>query len=74
MLPNLITELFTVDEDSKMEERSILKHFLLKLVKKHDRQVIENMITQEDRKILSNAIKVENRLKKKKREQNQLRR
>lgn len=56
-----------------MEERSVLKHFLLKLVKKHDREVVEKMIPEDDRKILSNAIKVENRLKKKKREQNILR-
>lgn len=73
ILPNLINELFTVDEESKMEERSVLKHFLLKLVKKHTRENVEKMIPQDDRKILSNAIKVENRLKKKKREQNILR-
>lgn len=74
ILPNLINQLFVVDEDSKMEERFILKHFLLKLVKKHSREVVEKMIPQDDKKILSNAIKVENRLKKKKREEKQLKR
>jgi hypothetical protein len=41
-----------------MEERSVLKHFLLKLVKRHDREVVEKMIPEDDRRILSNAIKV----------------
>ncbi len=58
ILPNLVRELFTADEESKMEERCILKHFLLRLVKKHTREVVEKMIPQDDRKILSNAIKV----------------
>lgn len=57
-----------------MEERFILKHFLLRLVKKHDREAVEKMIPQDDRRILSNAIKIENRIKKKKREENKIRR
>jgi hypothetical protein len=40
ILPDFIKNLFIADEESKMEERSILKHFLLKLVKKHDRDVV----------------------------------
>jgi ribosomal RNA-processing protein 12 len=67
ILPGLIKELFSVDEASKSEERSILKHFLLRVVKKHSREIVEKMIPADDRKILSNAIKIENRIKKKKR-------
>jgi hypothetical protein len=51
-----------------MEHRSILKHFLLKLVKKYGRDEVEKLIPKDDRKILSNAIKTENREKKKKKE------
>ncbi len=40
ILPDFIKNLFIADEESKMEERSILKHFLLKMVKKHERDVV----------------------------------
>lgn len=61
VLSTIIEQLFKADVDSKMEHRSILKHFLLKLAKKFGRAVIEKMIPADDRKILSNAIKTENR-------------
>jgi len=47
--------------NSKLDNRSILKHFLLKLTKRFGRELTEKMIPADDRKILSNAIKLENK-------------
>lgn len=46
----------------------MLKHFLLKLIKKNDRVFIEELIPEKDRKIVNNAVKTENREKRKKRD------
>ena len=40
ILPKIISELFLVDEDSKMQNRYVLKHFLLKIMKKYDRDTV----------------------------------
>ena len=53
-----------------MEHRSILRHFLIKLTKKHGKDVLEAMIPAQHRKMLSHALKMENRQKRKKKEQN----
>lgn len=44
-----------------MEHRSILRHFLIKLTKKHGKDVLEAMIPVQHRKMLSHALKMENR-------------
>lgn len=72
-LPTAIQLLFEEDEEGKMEHRSILRHFLVKLTKKHGKDVIEAMIPQQHRKMLSHTLKMENREKRKKKELNLLR-
>ena len=57
-----------------MEHRSVLRHFLIKLTKKHGREQIEQMVPQAHRKMLAHTLKMENREKRKKREQNIARR
>lgn len=74
ILATIIQQLFKADVESKMEHRSILKHFLLKLAKKFGREVVEKLIPADDRKILSNAIKTEKRERRQKREKQQQRR
>ena len=73
-LPNVIQSLFEEDEEGKMEHRSVLRHFLIKLTKKHGREQIEQMVPQAHRKMLAHTLKMENREKRKKREQNIARR
>jgi hypothetical protein len=73
-LPNVIQSLFEEDEEGKMEHRSVLRHFLIKLTKKHGREQIELMVPQAHRKMLAHTLKMENREKRKKREQNIARR
>lgn len=51
-----------------MENRSILRHFLIKLTKKHGKDALEEMIPQAHRKMLSHTLKMETREKKKKKE------
>lgn len=65
-LPTVIQLLFEEDEEGKMEHRSILRHFLIKLTKKHGKDALEAMIPQQHRKMLSHALKMENREKRKK--------
>lgn len=68
-LPHVLQQLFEEDEEGKMEHRSILRHFLLRLVKRHGREHLEAMIPQQHRKMLGHTIKMENREKRKKKEQ-----
>lgn len=51
-----------------MENRSILRHLLIKLTKKHGKDQIEAMIPQQHRKMLTHTLKMETRQKKKKKE------
>ena len=67
-LPVVINLLFESDEEGKMENRSILRHFLIKLTKKHGKDEIEAMIPQQHRKMLTHTLKMETREKKKKKE------
>lgn len=53
--------LFEEDEEGKMENRSILRHFLIKLSKKHGKEALEAMIPQDHRKMFTHALKMENR-------------
>jgi hypothetical protein len=57
-LPAVIEQLFESDEEGKMEHRSILRHFLLRLVKKHGREMLEQLIPQRHSKMLSHTIKM----------------
>jgi hypothetical protein len=41
LLPTVLKLLFEEDEEGKMENRSILRHFLIKLCKKHGKEAIE---------------------------------
>lgn len=73
-LPSVLQQLFEEDEEGKLEHRSILRHFLIKLTKKHGREEIDHLIPVAHRKMLAHALKMENREKRKKREQNIARR
>lgn len=73
-LPSVLRALFEEDEEGKMEHRSILRHFLIKLTKKHGREMVEQLIPPTHRKMLAHTLKMENREKRKKREQNIARR
>jgi hypothetical protein len=64
----ILGELFKVNQSIKLENRTMLKHFLLKLIKKFGRDRIEKCIPKDDRKIVSNAVKIDNREKRKKKE------
>ena len=57
-----------------MEHRSVLRHFLIKLCKKHGRELVEQLVPAAHRKMLAHTLKMENREKRKKREQNIARR
>jgi hypothetical protein len=39
-LPNVLQLLFEEDEEGKLEHRSILRHFLIRLAKKHGKEEI----------------------------------
>ena len=45
-LPTVLQLLFEEDQESKMENISILRHFLIKLTKKHGKEELEKMIPQ----------------------------
>ena len=45
-----------------------MRHFLIKLTKKHGKDNLEEMIPQQHRKMLTHTLKMENREKKKKKE------
>jgi hypothetical protein len=65
-LPTVLQLLFEEDEEGKMDNISILRHFLIKLTKKHGKDEIEHMIPQQHRKMLTHTLKMETREKKKK--------
>ena len=60
--------LFEEDEEGKLDNISILRHFMIKLTKKHGKDQLDQMIPQQHRKMLTHTLKLENREKKKKKE------
>lgn len=51
-----------------MDNRNILRFFLLKLTKRHSQSMVANMLPEEHRRIVRAIVRAENKLKRKKRE------